>query len=57
MASMIAIVYVRDDGTPDDYFVDPGSRMHREALEHERAGACVIITEIDLDLESELDWY
>ena len=48
MASMIAVVYVRDDGSQDEFFVDPGSRLHREALEHEAAGCCVIITEIEL---------
>lgn len=48
---LIAIDYVNDDGTRCSFTVEPNSRAHREALEHEAAGVCVIIEEIALDLE------
>lgn len=47
----IAISYVRDDGTRHEFTCLPGSRAHREALEHEAAGVCVAIVEIELDAD------
>lgn len=55
MASFIAVSYVRDDGTRTEYTCPPGSRGHREALEHERAGACVVIEEIAMDMDESLE--
>lgn len=46
---LIAIEYVCDDGTRNSFTVEPNSRAHREALEHEAAGVCVVIEEITLN--------
>lgn len=43
----IAVEYVSDDGVRTSFNCSPGSRAHREALEHERAGVCVVIHEVD----------
>lgn len=48
---LIAISYVHDDGTRHEFYCAPGERAHREALEHEAAGVCVVIETIELDAE------
>lgn len=52
----IAIEYINDDGTRHSFTTLPGSRAHREALEHEAAGVCVVVEEVDLD-DSDMDFY
>lgn len=52
----IAIEYVSDDGVRRSLTALPGSRAHREALEHEAAGVCVVIEEIDLG-DEHMDFY
>lgn len=42
----VEVEYCADDGTRSGYRCAPGSRLHREALEHEAAGCCVVIVEI-----------
>ena len=49
MATIICVEYVNDDGTRCSFTCAPGDRLHREAIEHEAAGVCVVVEEVNLD--------